>query len=59
MRAPMLKEIRQSQFDEVFISSTSMAAMPIKTLDEVSFDSDFKRTLKLMEIIREKEKHDR
>ncbi len=59
MRAPMLKEIRQSQFDEVFISSTSMAAMPIKTLDEVSFNSDFKRTLKLMEIIREKEKHDR
>ena len=59
MRAPMLKEVRQNKFDEVFISSTSMAAMPIKKLDDVEFDTDFSRTLTLMRIIREKERFDR
>jgi len=58
LRAPMLKEIRTEKFDEVFISSTSMAAMPIRKIDEVTFDSDFSRTLKLMKIIREKERFD-
>lgn len=59
MRAPMLKEIRHGDFDELFISSTSMAAMPIKSIDEMEFDSDFSRTLTLMKYVRDKEKYDK
>ena len=59
MRAPMLKEIRHGDFDELFISSTSMAAMPIRKIDEMEFDSNFDRTIRLMKIVREKEKFDR
>jgi D-alanine transaminase/branched-chain amino acid aminotransferase len=59
MRAPMLKEIRQGKFDEIFISSTSMAAMPINRLDDTELYGDFSRTISLMKIIREKESFDR
>lgn len=59
MRAPMLKEIRHGDFDELFISSTSMAAMPIKEIDEMPFNTDFSRTLSLMKMVRDKEKFDK
>ncbi len=59
MRAPLLKEIRNKAFDELFISSTSMAAMPVRELDEISFEGNYNRTLSLMKIVREKEKYDR
>ncbi len=59
MRAPLLDEIRRNKFDEVFISSTSMAAMPIRKIDDTEFPSDFTRTLKFMKMIREKEQFDR
>ncbi len=58
MRAPLLKEIRENKFDEVFISSTSMAAMPIKKIDDVVFNTNFSRTLALMKSVREKEQFD-
>lgn len=44
-----------SEYDEAFISATSMAAMPIKKIENIEFKSDFARTLALCKIVRDRE----
>jgi D-alanine transaminase/branched-chain amino acid aminotransferase len=56
--APLLSDIKAGLYDEAFISSTSMATMPIKSIDDYVFDTDFKRTMEIHELIRELESRD-
>lgn len=42
-------------YDEVFISATSMAAMPIRQIEGLVFPGDHKRTLELCRIVRNRE----
>lgn len=57
--APKLSEVLSGEFDEIFLSSTSMATMPIKRLDEKIFSLNHDRTFAIHERIREMEKSDR
>ena len=36
-----LSDIKQSHFDEIFITSTSMGAIPVSTIDDISIGSSF------------------
>lgn len=58
MEAPTIKKLKEGFYEEAFISSTSMATMPIKSIDEFEFDGNFDRTMKLHKEIRELEKKD-
>jgi D-alanine transaminase/branched-chain amino acid aminotransferase len=58
MEAPSLKKLKEGFYDEAFISSTSMATMPIKSLDEFNFGDNFERTMKIHRKIRKLEKKD-
>lgn len=52
------KALRYSELkecDEVFISSTSMSAMPVRQVEDIVFSSDHQRTLRLSEIVRNRE----
>jgi D-alanine transaminase/branched-chain amino acid aminotransferase len=57
--APKMCEILNGEYDEIFLSSTSMAAMPIKSLDDMCFSCNHDRTYAIHERIREMEKGDR
>lgn len=50
--APKLIDIKNGIFDEAFISSTSMATMPIKSIDDYVFNSDYKKTMEIHNRIR-------
>ncbi|MBK5200988.1 MAG: aminotransferase class IV [Spirochaetaceae bacterium] len=56
--APKLLDIKKGLYDEAFISSTSMATMPIKSIDEYVFNSNFKQTMDLHILIRKLESKD-
>lgn len=56
--APKLSDIKKGLYDEAFISSTSMATMPIKSIDGYFFNSDFKRTMEIHNLIRKLESKD-
>lgn len=58
LQAPSIEDLRMGRYEEAFISSTSMATMPLLSLDEIEFNKDFSRTMKLNEIIRKLEKLD-
>lgn len=58
MEAPSIKKLKEGFYDEAFISSTSMATMPIKSLDDYTFSGNFERTMQLHKKIRELEKKD-
>lgn len=58
MEAPSLKKLQEGFYDEAFISSTSMATMPIKSLDGFKFSGNFERTMELHKKIRELENKD-
>ncbi|MCH3916957.1 MAG: aminotransferase class IV [Spirochaetia bacterium] len=57
--APLLNDVLAGIYDEVFISSTSMAAMPVAHVDKKVFSCNHDRTLAIMERIRVWEKQDR
>jgi branched-subunit amino acid aminotransferase/4-amino-4-deoxychorismate lyase len=50
--APRLADLLQGRFDELFISSTSMGAMPVRKLDKRSFDAPFPITGAVHALIR-------
>lgn len=39
-----LSDIKQSHFDEIFITSTSMGAIPVSTIDDINIGSSFPAT---------------
>ncbi len=58
MESPTLERVKDGFYDEAFISSTSMATMPIQSLDDHKFSGNFERCMKMHEIIRDLEKKD-
>ena len=51
--APLVEDLHAGLYDEVFISATSMAAMPVCQLDDVKFENGFERTLAICKQVRE------
>ncbi|MCK9599504.1 MAG: aminotransferase class IV [Sphaerochaeta sp.] len=51
-QAPALQDIRAGIYDEAFISSTSMAAMPLSRIDKLGFPGPFEKTLAIMHLVR-------
>jgi branched-chain amino acid aminotransferase len=51
-QAPSLSDLKAGRFDELFISATSMAAMPLARIDEVDYSGSFERTLAIGERVR-------
>lgn len=47
-----LEDVRLGRFSEVFISATSMAALPLNRIDDLCFSSDFTRTRTLHDYVR-------
>ena len=43
-QAPQAKDLQQGLYDELFISATSMAAMPLSSLDGKAYKPPFERT---------------
>ena len=57
-QSPLAKDVLSGLYDEVFISATSMAAMPIHSVDGKSFAGPFARTLAICRQVREWELED-
>ncbi len=55
VREEAVRYVELGEFDEVFISATSMSAMPVSRIENLVFNSGHKRTLKLSEIVRDRE----
>lgn len=53
-----LDDVLDGRFDELFISATSMAAMPLSRLDTRVFDTQFDRTRAIKELVRRWENGD-
>jgi D-alanine transaminase/branched-chain amino acid aminotransferase len=51
-QAPLAKDVLDGLYDELFISATSMAAMPLRLLDGKSFSGNFDRTLAICRQVR-------
>ncbi len=47
-----LEDLFAGRFTEVFISATSMAAMPLHTIDDLRFSAPFERTRALHDCVR-------
>jgi len=45
-----IKKIKEGEYDEVFISSTTRNVMPIKQIDDYLFKTDFKNTKKIAKL---------
>ncbi len=52
---PSLDEIQKLHYNELFISSTSMGAMPIARLDDIRLPQGFEKTRELHRLVRELE----
>lgn len=52
LESPLAKDLKSTIYDEVFISSTSMAALPLSTLDGKVYPGPFERTLKISRLVR-------
>ncbi len=50
--APSVEAVAAGSFDSAFISSTSMAAMPLASMDGVQFSKPFDKTLSIMRLVR-------
>ncbi len=50
--APDVHEVAEGVFDEAFISSTSMAAMPLSRIDSRNFSGSYEKTLAIMRLVR-------
>ena len=50
--APKLREVLEGRFDELFISSTSMGAMPLRALDGREFNAPFTNASAIHALIR-------
>ncbi len=50
--AVQVEELFSGYYDELFISATSMAAMPIRSVDSMSFISTYERTLAIKDLVR-------
>jgi D-alanine transaminase/branched-chain amino acid aminotransferase len=51
-QAPLAKDVLGGLYDEVFVSATSMAAMPLNSLDGKSFSGKYDRTLAICTQVR-------
>ncbi|MBI9094537.1 MAG: aminotransferase class IV [Sphaerochaeta sp.] len=56
--APLAKDLHAGLYDELFVSATSMAAMPISTLDGKTFKAPFERTNAIKALVRSWELED-
>jgi len=56
--APLMKDLLKGLYDEAFISATSMAAMPLVSLDGVAFKAPFDRTNAITAMVRSWELED-
>lgn len=56
--APLVKDLHDGFYDELFISATSMAAMPLATLDDQVFVPPFDRTNSIKNLVRSWELED-
>jgi len=56
--APLAKDLHADLYDEAFVSATSMAAMPLATLDGVAFKAPFDRTNAITALVRSWELED-
>ncbi len=56
--APLAKDLLSGVYDELFISATSMAAMPLASLDGVEFKPPFARTNAITAMVRSWELED-
>ncbi len=56
--APSLEAVHTGEFDELFISATSMAAMPISRVDGIAIGSFFDKTLAISKLVRDWELED-
>jgi branched-subunit amino acid aminotransferase/4-amino-4-deoxychorismate lyase len=54
--APTLEELKDGIYEEFFISSTSMGALPVSSVDDVVIGTDFPRTARLHEAVGIKER---
>jgi branched-subunit amino acid aminotransferase/4-amino-4-deoxychorismate lyase len=50
--APLAKDVHSGLYDEVFVSATSMAAMPLQAVDGKPFSAPFERTLSICRQVR-------
>ncbi len=57
-KAPLVKDLHAGLYDELFISATSMAAMPLSTLDGQPFKAPFDRTNAIKTLVRSWELED-
>jgi len=57
-KAPLVKDLLKGLYDEAFVSATSMAAMPLATLDTVTFKAPFDRTNAITALVRSWELED-
>jgi len=48
-----LSAVKAGQFDEIFITSTSMNVMPVKKVDNVVFKTDFAQTKKIQKLFKD------
>lgn len=51
-RAPLVTELREGLYDELFISATSMAAVPLSHLDGKPFPGTYERTRAITTLLR-------
>ncbi|HHT81398.1 MAG TPA: amino acid aminotransferase [Spirochaetales bacterium] len=51
-QAPQAKDLQQGLYDELFISATSMAAMPLSSLDGKAYKPPFDRTNAISALVR-------
>ncbi|HKL59148.1 MAG TPA: aminotransferase class IV [Sphaerochaeta sp.] len=56
--APLAKDLREGLYDEAFVSATSMAAMPLSSLDGHPFTGPFSRTNAIKALVRSWELED-
>ncbi|MGE4584194.1 MAG: aminotransferase class IV [Sphaerochaeta sp.] len=56
--APLLSDLKAGRFDELFISATSMAAMPLARLDDRSYSGPYAKTLAIRDLVRSWELED-
>lgn len=50
--AVQVQDLFAGRYDELFISATSMAAMPLKSVDSMSFIGSYERTLAIKALVR-------
>lgn len=51
-----VRDLKGREYDEVFISSTSMGAMPVSHIDGICISRDFEKTLRIHELVRNLER---